>query len=936
MKKLLLILAFIFVGSSIYAQDWWIDTECVYDVISQDGGSDTQGVYKKIQFALDNTSFGTDGQVLKSEFINILSSTNSTNVRVYNYCFPLTGCTNGPCSNGYIDNNSFGNATAILTVGLYKNSSFITNILVNFEFIKNQVVNTQLQNQYSNINLPDLEYGSGYSLKYSFDYTDFETYVSPFHMNRIMNSQNFTIGEKAEITSPSNSLPLINMTPTFEWSELGVNGEYKLVINKVSDSSVIFESNFIDTNNLTIPNLTLEYGTNYSAKIISKFDNAEFEGDEYFFETTSENVSFVKTDFYQQGITPNSNNPNNYLNQDLPIRFKVKVSNELAQSLSTLTGTITTTTPGVTITDNSVNFGNVSSGGSIWSNDEFEIMVDSSVPNGTLLEFQLSTDDQVVSGGPWLSSFSFPIAPLQNGNIVLVDQNGNNDGNPDPGEHLKLFPKIDNNSNVTMAQVYGTLSSDDSFLNFTSDYQKYNWISNIHEPILPTDTDIMPEFPFELDYPASETLQELNFNLELQGNLNDANGTLLKWQTNFKYNEGVEPPPIMVSTNPEDDATDVAVDTDFEITFNKNITAVSGKFIHLYKADNTLITSIETTDAQVTIINETVTINPTADLLDGTGYYIIIDQGAFIDTTNNDFEGITSPNTWNFTTIQSNPPEAPVLTATAISDTEIELSWNAVDTATNYQIFSCDESITYTTNETNTTYTVSGLTEATMYDFIVKAENQAGLSVASNCVSEETFCNHPWGSIITYGNQLITSYGIVTIDGNPASEDDKVGVFSGNELRGLGNIVINNGVAYTIIPIEGNGSGIETFSFKIWDQSTCQEVPVSFTVNASTGDTIGFPPNYLPIAGDTTTEINDFSLSNFITIYPNPTNDILYMDNKENIKVKKITLYNFLGKKILQIEKNTNQISLKSLTKGVYFIKINTNKGNLLKKVIKN
>jgi len=642
---------------------------------------------------------------------------------------------------------------------------------------------------------------------------------------------------------------------------------------------------------------------------------------------------FEKTEFYQN-VTPNPSNPNNYLNQGLPIRFKVKVKNELAQNLSTLTGTLTCSTSGVTITDNSVSFGNLGSGLSIWSDDEFEITVDPNVANGTNLEFQLSLNDVVVSGGPWTSDFAFPIAPLQNGNIVLVDQNGNGDSNPDPGEHIKLFPKIDNISGSTMTQVSGTLSSDDSFLNITSNNWRYNWVSNVHQPINPGDTDIMPEYPFEFDYPASEPLQELNFNLEIQGNLNDSNGPLLKWQTHFSFNDGIEPPPTIVTTTPADDTVDVPIDTDLQIVFDKNVMAVSGKYIHLYKDGGTVVANIQVTDTQVSINGSTVDIDLTSDLDGATDYFVTIDPGAFKDNTNNDFAGITTPNIWNFTTIHNNPPDAPVLTATAISDTEIELSWNVVNDADNYQVFSCDGTITYNNNVTATTYTVSGLIESTLYDFMVKAQNAVGLSNPSNCASATTFCNSTWGSVTHYTNQMVTAYGIVTIDGNPAEAGDKVGAFAGSELRGIGNIVVNNNTAYTTLTINNNGTQ-ETYSFVIWDQSQCQDVPVSLTVQAAGGQTLGLPPNYLNIAGSTTSIAENSGIDKLVNIYPNPTENILHITADENIK--HISITNNLGQKIY--DKNVNskqlQISLAPFAKGTYFIKADSAGGSVVKVIFK-
>ncbi len=683
-------------------------------------------------------------------------------------------------------------------------------------------------------------------------------------------------------------------------------------------------------------NATVDWNNNFSGEVLISVAGVNNSGrgpesEQLRINIIERSVIFKNLDFYTQ-VPPNPSNPNNYLNQDLPIRFKIKAKNELAQNLASLSAIITSTTPGVTITDNTVNFTAMQAGDEAWSGDEFEITVDSSVADGTVLEFEMSCNDPLVSGGPWISSFSFPIAPLQVNNIVLIDNQGDNDGVPEPGEdNILTQPKIDNVSNNTLEQVRGILTSEDTFLNITQSNYLYNVTNNIPEPINVGDVDVVPAFPYQFNYPSNEALQELNFNLELQANLDTANGALLKWQTTFSFNDGIEPPPSIVSTSPADDAIDVAVDGNLVITFDKPLTAVTGKNIYIYN-NGTLENTIDVTDSQINVSNEVVTINPTNDLQGGVDYYIIIENGAFVDNSSQAFTGIINPATWNFTTLQNNPPTAPVLTVNVLSDTEIELNWNVVAGVDNYTILSCNGTTTYASAITSTTYTATNLTPSTTYDFIVKAENAAGLSPASNCETATTLCAVPWGSPVIY-TTYTRALCEVTIDGHPAEEHDKVAAYVGSELRGIGDVFISNGVAYAVVSIQGNA--IETASFKIWDSSACAEVGVLYTTTTNPNGTIGTAPNYLPVAGLRGASITGNVLNKQIKVFPNPTDNILHITTTKNITINNIQIIDILGSLVYEVKQPIQDISLKKLSKGVYFIHVLSNKGDLVVKVVK-
>jgi len=66
---------------------------------------------------------------------------------------------------------------------------------------------------------------------------------------------------------------------------------------------------------------------------------------------------------------------------------------------------------------------------------------------------------------------------------------------------------------------------------------------------------------------------------------------------------------------------------------------------------------------------------------------------------------------------------------------------------------------------------------------------------------------------------------------------------------------------------------------------------------------------------------------------PNPANDKLYIQNPINITIKGVSVQSIEGKEILALE-NRNEINVSSLSEGIYFLKLETDKGILTRKVV--
>lgn len=84
------------------------------------------------------------------------------------------------------------------------------------------------------------------------------------------------------------------------------------------------------------------------------------------------------------------------------------------------------------------------------------------------------------------------------------------------------------------------------------------------------------------------------------------------------------------------------------------------------------------------------------------------------------------------------------------------------------------------------------------------------------------------------------------------------------------------------------------------------------------------------VSGTSESEINS------INIYPNPTRDFFIIAGLNNAEVHSIRIYNLSGKLVKSINGLTNNfVDIKSLNKGLYFVKLTTKTGVITRKLIK-
>ena len=137
--------------------------------------------------------------------------------------------------------------------------------------------------------------------------------------------------------------------------------------------------------------------------------------------------------------------------------------------------------------------------------------------------------------------------------------------------------------------------------------------------------------------------------------------------------------PTLSSSTPADNATGVGLSSNIVLTFSESVSAVSGKNIVLKKtSDDSVVQTLSVTGSGVSVSGSTVTVNPSVDFDYSTGYYLLVDVGAFKDAANNMYAGISSATALNFTTIADTTD--PILSSSTPADnaTGVGLSSNIV------------------------------------------------------------------------------------------------------------------------------------------------------------------------------------------------------------------------------------------------------------------
>jgi hypothetical protein len=116
--------------------------------------------------------------------------------------------------------------------------------------------------------------------------------------------------------------------------------------------------------------------------------------------------------------------------------------------------------------------------------------------------------------------------------------------------------------------------------------------------------------------------------------------------------------------------------------------------------------------------------------------------------------------------------------------------------------------------------------------------NFAAVRTRSNHSPEER-AGPSWGEATVYPNIGATVLAKVSIQGKPVAKGGVVAVFVGNELRGLQDVVLNEGISYVTLNVNLNGA--ESVSYRVWNPNDNNDYLVSGTMLLEPGKVYGNP-----------------------------------------------------------------------------------------------
>ncbi|MEG4273240.1 Ig-like domain-containing protein, partial [Microcoleus sp. M2_D4] len=284
--------------------------------------------------------------------------------------------------------------------------------------------------------------------------------------------------------------------------------------------------------------------------------------------------------------------------------------------------------------------------------------------------------------------------------------------------------------------------------------------------------------------------------------------------------------PTATSFTPADNATNIAVAADLVVNLNEAVQKGTGNIVIKKVSDNSVVETIDVTSANVTVTGSSVTINPTANLVEGTDYYVEIAAGAIKDLAGNNYAGTTGAATWNFTTVaDTTPPTAasftPADNATNIAvaaDLAVTLS-EAVQKGTGNIVIKkvSDNSVVETIDVTSANVTVSGSTVTINPTADLAPSTEYYVEIASGAIKDSAGNNYAgitgptsWNfTTLTASTLPIPPIPQLTQNGS-ANTNHQGQSFTASENGTISEIAVYTGGAFTgnlLIYNSSNGSG---------------------------------------------------------------------------------------------------------------------------------
>jgi len=344
---------------------------------------------------------------------------------------------------------------------------------------------------------------------------------------------------------------------------------------------------------------------------------------------------------------------------------------------------------------------------------------------------------------------------------------------------------------------------------------------------------------------------------------------------------------------------------------------------------------------------------------------------------------------WNQTPDTQAPSTPTNLMSSNLTYNSVDLTWNASNDdigVTSYKIY---QNSVFIGSTPTTSYSITGLSSNTNFNFYVVAYDAANNSsnnsnnVTITTPEAPTFliaddfndCSTVSDNFITYNEQSDKDWtcsdiygennsGCMQMNGYQEDMQSKDWLITTNQINfdqfdneklsvyliyKYGDMSLDllystdydgtsNPSTFTWIPMPNitidTSTGTENIQEIINADISALNQPayVAFKYYSSSAPTRWNVDNF-KITGETVNNINDNGFENEISLWPNPSRNIINI--KSQYIIKNINLYNYLGELVLT-QKTTLTINIQNLSKGFYLCKFEDENGNFaIKKIIK-
>ena len=255
-------------------------------------------------------------------------------------------------------------------------------------------------------------------------------------------------------------------------------------------------------------------------------------------------------------------------------------------------------------------------------------------------------------------------------------------------------------------------------------------------------------------------------------------------------------------------------------------------------------------------------------------------------------------------------PATPTVVATT-TETTITLTWNAVDGATEYNIYTPSNFDSNVLGITETTYTFENLITGVEYCFQVSAVSLTGESDAARvCATpgDEEEPVAPAAPVVVADTVTETT---VVLTWNAVENATSYNVY-------MDTVLVKNvtDTVYTVTELTAE----TTYNFTVTALNNTLESAASNVVTVTTLKVEGIVENTIAFS-----------------IYPNPVNDKIYIETE--VEVEEVVVYTITGvvaghQSMVNGQQST-VIDVTNLNSGIYFVKVVTSEGEIVKRIVK-